>query len=157
MSATRTAVAALLSTACVGAATLVPVATAGAAPAPSPLQLARFQADAGGSRVKDDKRNVNGEWIQVRNTSAKAINVTGYWIRDAYGHRFVFPRGSVIGARATVTVYTGVGTNRGTAFYWKQGFHKWNNTGDTATLYTLKNAKLDACTYRKNPAGVVAC
>ncbi|WP_376786248.1 lamin tail domain-containing protein [Arsenicicoccus bolidensis] len=87
------------------AASAAPAAPA-AAPPPPPLQLARFQADAGGTKVKDDKKNVNGEYLQVRNTSAKAINVTGYWFRDTHGNRFVFPRGSVIGARTTVTVYT---------------------------------------------------
>ena len=80
------------------AASAAPAAPA-AAPPPPPLQLARFQADAGGTKVKDDKKNVNGEYLQVRNTSAKAINVTGYWFRDTHGNRFVFPRGSVIGAR----------------------------------------------------------
>lgn len=125
--------------------------------APSPLVFARFQADAGGSRVKDTAANVNGEWIQVRNTTGRAIDVTGYTIRDAHNNRFVFPRGSVIGARATVTVYTGKGANGGGRFYWKQGFHKWNNTGDTAILLTPRGARLAACTYRKNPAGVVGC
>lgn len=138
------------------AASAAPAAPA-AAPSPPPLQLARFQADAGGTKVKDDKKNVNGEYLQVRNTSAKAINVTGYWFRDTHGNRFVFPRGSVIGARTTVTVYTGVGTNRGAAFYWKQGFHKWNNTGDTASLHSPKNVRLDVCTYKKNVAGFVSC
>jgi len=50
-----------------------------------------------------------------------------------------------------------VGTNRGAAFYWKQGFHKWNNTGDTASLHSPKNVRLDVCTYKKNVAGFVSC
>ena len=48
-------------------------------------------------------------------------------------------------------------TNRGAAFYWKQGFHKWNNTGDTASLHSPKNVRLDVCTYKKNVAGFVSC
>ncbi|MCH8614051.1 lamin tail domain-containing protein [Arsenicicoccus dermatophilus] len=134
---------------------LAPAAAAEAAT--SPLQLGRFQADAGGTKVKDTKANVNGEWIQVRNTSAKALGVAGYVLRDAYGHRYVFPRGAVIPARGVVTVYSGRGTNGKGRFYWNQGWHVWNNTGETATLLSPKSVRLDVCTYKKNAAGYVNC
>ncbi|WP_409484217.1 lamin tail domain-containing protein [Arsenicicoccus dermatophilus] len=134
---------------------LAPAAAAQAAT--SPLQLGRFQADAGGTRQKDTKANVNGEWIQVRNTSAKALGVAGYVLRDAYGHRYVFPKGAVIPARGVVTVYTGAGTDGKGRFYWKRGFHTWNNTGETATLLSPKGMRMDVCGYKKNAAGYVNC
>lgn len=44
---------------------------------------------------------------------------------------------STLDSEATVTVYTGEGTNSATELYWGSGNLIWNNDGDTAYLYDI--------------------
>jgi len=142
----------------VAAAALVPVATAVApAEAASALQFRTFVADQPGADLPVSNTKLNREYIQVKNTGRTAITMTGYQVKDAENHTFVFPRGFVLKAGVTVTVHTGKGTNSATHLYWKQGNYVWNNTRDTARLLNRTGARLDVCTYTKRSSGVVAC
>lgn len=138
----------------VAATTLAQLPTAAPSDAASVLQLGRWVADPSGTDVKTNAGR-NRETIEVRNTSAKAIAVAGYRVKDRQNHTFVFPKGYVIKARSTVVVHTGSGTNTAAHVYWKQGNYVWNNTGDTAYLQTPKGASLDTCVYKRG--GTINC
>lgn len=148
----RVVTAALITTAMSGS----HIVLAAPSEATSPLQLGTWIADPSGSD-KPNNAGYNRETIQIRNVTSKAIAVAGYRVRDKQNHTFVFPKGYVLKAKATVTLHSGSGTNSATHVYWRQRGYVWNNTGDTAYLQTPKGAGLDSCTYRKSTSGRVNC
>jgi competence protein ComEC len=77
--------------------------------------------------------DLQNEWVSVRNTGTAPVQMQGCTISDASVHVYTFPS-FTLASEATVTVYTGAGTNTATALYWGLGSSVWNNTGDTATL-----------------------
>jgi endonuclease YncB( thermonuclease family) len=90
-----------------------------------------------------DDRNVNGEWITVRNLDPLAdVPLAGWWVRDSYLRRFTFPRNTVVPAGGEVTVYMGLGTPTRTDFYWGLRYPAFENAthdaramGDGAYLF----------------------
>lgn len=130
------------------------VALQPATAATAPLVLGRWVADPAGAD-KPNNTYRNRETIAIRNTTAKPLKVAGYRVRDKQKHTFVFPRGYILGARKTVTLHSGKGTNTAGHVYWKQGQYVWNNTGDSAYLQTSSGKTLDTCTYRRG--GTITC
>jgi|GEM_PF-1150428 len=82
----------------------------------------------------DDWNNLNDEYVAIKNVGCAALSLTGWRLMDLAGHTFIFP-GFSLNPGATVTVYTGSGTNTATALYWGSGSPIWNNDHDTAYLY----------------------
>jgi hypothetical protein len=117
-----------------------------AAAAPT-LAFTAIQYDPPGPDTRTNA-HLNQEYVLVRNSSTRAVNLGGWRIRDVQNHTFVFPRGYVLRARTTAVIRTGRGTNTSTTLYWNQNNYIWNNTGDTARLQTPANRVIDSCGYR---------
>jgi hypothetical protein len=96
----------------------------------------------------DDGGNasLNGEWVQITNTSSKTGFLGEWLLHDASGHDFYFPSFRLKAHRA-VKVHTGAGSNNGANLYWGSTEYIWNNDGDTATLDAANGKKVDSCTY----------
>lgn len=124
-----------------------------------PLKFARFVADQPGNDLPVSKAKLNREYIQVTNTTAKAINLTGYTVRDnGNKHVYTFPKNFKLGARKTVTLHSGKGKNSATHLYWGMGgSYVWNNTGDTARLVNAKGKLAFSCVYKKVASGYKNC
>src|SRR6266540_3488035 len=106
----------------------------------------------------DDGSNssLNGEWIQLKNTSGSKISLNGWTVRDTAGHVYTFGSYS-IGASSTVKIHTGSGSNGSTNRYWNQGWYVWNNDTDKATLKDSKASTLDTCSYNNASRSYVMC
>jgi endonuclease YncB( thermonuclease family) len=73
------------------------------------------QWDADGN----DRQDVNGEWVKVRNyDQVNPLPLDGWYLRDSGLRRFTFPAGSVVPPNGSVIVYAGQGGNFGGEFYW---------------------------------------
>jgi hypothetical protein len=92
--------------------------------------------------------SLNGEWVQLKNTSRAAVSVKGWVLKDAANHRYVFPDVR-IGAGKTVKVHTGKGRNTASDRYQNRRAYVWNNTSDTATLTRANGVKVDSCSWTK--------
>jgi hypothetical protein len=90
--------------------------------------------------------SLNAEYVQINNSTAKAVSLKGWTLTDAANHRYVFSTYS-LGAHKTVTVHTGKGTNTTANRYWNSSWYIWNNDKDTATLRKNTGAKVDTCSY----------
>lgn len=88
-------------------------------------------ADAPGN----DHHNTNGEYVTIRNESALVMSVSGWLLCDAASRCYRFLSGSSIGPKSWIVVYTGMGTNTDTEFFWGSRRAIWNNNGDVATLF----------------------
>jgi hypothetical protein len=99
---------------------------------------------------------LNGEYIQIKNTTRKAVSLKGWTIRDkqsaAKGHIYTFGT-FTLGAGKTVTVRTGKGRNTSTTRYWGRSTslgsqaYIGNNTSDAAYLRNASRTLKDSCSY----------
>ncbi|WP_200303421.1 lamin tail domain-containing protein [Streptomyces adelaidensis] len=90
--------------------------------------------------------SLNGEWVQIRNTSSKAISLKGWVLKDPQNHKYTFPNVK-IGAKKYIKVRTGSGTDTSATKYQNRKAYVWNNTSDTATLLKASGAKVDSCSW----------
>lgn len=120
------------------------------------LKFGRWVADPSGKDVRTNA-HLNRETIAVTNTTRTAITVAGYRVKDKQGHTYVFRKGTKIGAKKTVIIHTGKGTNTAGHVYWNQGNYVWNNTGDTAYLQNTKGKTVFSCAYKKTASGAKNC
>jgi hypothetical protein len=91
--------------------------------------------------------SLNGEWVQLYNSSSGAVNMTHWTVNDAAGHVFRFATYS-LGAHSYVKIHTGKGSRTQADRYWGLSWYVWNNTGDTATLKDNNGHVIDRCSYR---------
>jgi hypothetical protein len=106
-----------------GTATFVAPASADAA---SCVRFSATHFDATGN----DNYNTNGEWVRIKNYCTTAKTLSGWTIKD-YGskHTYRFPTGVRIGAGASITLYTGVGSNTSSKRFWGRSYGAvWNNS-----------------------------
>lgn len=96
------------------------------------LSVARLHVDADGN----DHENENGEYVVFENTGDSPIDFTGWSLRDEADHVYYFPDGFTLEPGATVTVYTGSGSNSASKLYWGSDSAIWNNGGDTIIVTT---------------------
>ena len=102
-----------------------PNACAGA-PAPELPLAVDVNWDADGM----DAKNLNGEWLDIRNLGATDLSLAGWWVRDSWMRGeakksigFHFPAYAVVPAGGSARVYVGCGENsaaRPGRFYWCQ-------------------------------------
>ncbi len=79
-------------------------------------------------------RDLDGEYVLLRNTGATPAELTGWTLRDGDSkHRFIFPA-FTLAPEATVQLWTKAGTNDAANLYWGSSGAIWNNDGDTGTL-----------------------
>ncbi len=97
----------------------------------SPLVVSAVHADADGN----DHENLNDEYVTFENTGERAIDLTGWQIRDEAGYTYTVPS-FTLGAGESVTLYTGRGTNTATELYWNRDSAVWNNGGDRIVVTT---------------------
>ena len=98
---------------------------------------ARFDA------IGTDARNLNGEWVQVKNVCATRRSIGGWRIRDRDGHTYRFPAGTRIGAGRAIKVHTGRGARRPGHIFMGRARPLWDNTArERAYLVNLRGARV---------------
>ena len=96
------------------------------------LSVATIHADSD----DNDHGNKNGEYIVFKNTGDSALDLSGWTVSDEADHVYYFPEGFTLESGATVTLYTGSGTNTDSELYWSSSNAIWNNGGDTIIVTT---------------------
>ena len=102
----------------------------GAGPADDvPLQVT-VNWDADGN----DRRNLNGEWIEVANRGAQDVSLRGWWVRDSWlyhaaggAYGYPFPASAVVPAGGSVRVHVGCGHDTPADFHWCQRTSAFEN------------------------------
>jgi hypothetical protein len=118
--------------------------------------------DRVGNRADNDQ--LNGEWIQLQNTSAKNLSLEGVHLDhttfDAYcrktGEESLAQFHGTMEAGTSWRVHTGTGKDwwEGTVrhVYVGRNNYAWNNRcGDAAYIRTEKNVTIDWASYDPNP------
>lgn len=73
-------------------------------------------------------------------------DLLGWALRDAEGDVNVFSD-IALDSGASIRVHPGRGRNSSTDLYGDEGTPRWNNTGDTVTLYDADGNEIDSQTY----------
>src|SRR4051794_39309663 len=136
-------------TAALSAVVVAPVADAASA-----VRFGKIQYDSPGSDTGSNS-SLNAEWVRVVNHASTKRVLSGWTLRDAQNHVYMFPT-FTLGAGHAVRVHTGHGTNSGTDLYWRSSSYIWNNTGDKATLKNKAGTDIDTCKWGDGP-GYLYC
>ena len=130
---------------------LLGVGQASAATVPV-VYIHEIQYSPSGPDIPVTTAKLNGEWVQLTNTTARSVAMTNWTLRDKAGHVYRFPR-FVLGAHKSVYVHTGSGTNSAINLYWghkppSSFSYVWNNSGtETARLENAAGRTVDYRTY----------
>ncbi|MET7743762.1 lamin tail domain-containing protein [Streptomyces sp. NPDC005385] len=141
----RLVAAALAAGALVGSAAV----SASAAPGPraerSPVAISRVQSDAPGVDSRSN-RSLNGEWVEVTNSTWRAVSLNGWTLSDRDGNRYTFHQYR-LAARSTVRVHTGVGNDTSKDLFQDRRREVWDNRSDVATLKTDHGRVVDSVSW----------
>ena len=99
--------------------------------------------DGNGNRELDD------EWVQINNPSARPVSLAGWWFRDSWLNTnrdgvpgYAFPAGATIPAGGSIRLNVGCGTNTADEFFWCQtstafenASHDRRDVGDGGYLF----------------------
>ncbi len=107
---------------------------------------------------------MNGEYIQIKNVSRKAVSLTGWTVRDETersDHVYRFTAFTLKPGK-TVTLRSGKGKNTATTRYWQRSgqgtfTYIWNQTSDTGYLRNAAGKLVDSCSYNSSRDDYIVC
>jgi len=135
----------MLRLAAAGALVIGCVAATPAEAATPPVKITRVYYDSPGSD-RGGNTSLNAEFVVLKNTTKKAIQLQNWILRDKNGFKYRFPRFTLKPGK-TVTVHSGKGRNTTTHLYWGRSWYVWNNTGDTAYIYRRDGNRIHYCSW----------
>ncbi|MFB6820235.1 lamin tail domain-containing protein [Streptomyces virginiae] len=95
-------------------------------------------------------RALNREWVEVKNTGRKSVNLRGFTLTDRQGNRYRFADFRLDG-RSSVKVHTGQGRDTRHDVYQDRHHQIWDER-DTATLRDNRGNVIDTETWgRRGP------
>lgn len=96
---------------------------------------------------RNDRSNraLNGEWVEVRNTSRHGVDLRGFTLTDRDGNRYRFPRIRLDGG-SSIRVHTGQGRDTHRDVYQDRRQQIWDRH-DTATLRDQRGNVVDTETW----------
>jgi endonuclease YncB( thermonuclease family) len=100
-----------------------------------PAQNARLEMVTNFDAASDDSRNVNGEYVQLRNRGNETLSFNGWQFSDGSLRRFPFPNGVRLEPGGRLRVYMGRGTNSATSIYLGETAPVLGNESDGMFLY----------------------
>jgi micrococcal nuclease len=100
-----------------------------ATPAGDGVVIAEINADAEGN----DNRNLNDEYVVLRNRGDEAVSLDGWTVADEAGATYEFG-GVGLDSGDRITLHTGSGERDARHVYWDRNGAVWNNDGDTVTV-----------------------
>ncbi|MEU6965052.1 lamin tail domain-containing protein [Streptomyces chrestomyceticus] len=103
------------------------------APHRSPIVIGAVQADSPG-RDDGSNRSLNGEWVTVKNTGLRPVNLKDWTLTSERTHKTYRFHSLRLGGRQEVRVHTGHGRDTWRDVYQDRHTYVWDNHRDTATL-----------------------
>ncbi|MEU2392631.1 lamin tail domain-containing protein [Streptomyces sp. NPDC007369] len=97
----------------------------------SSIAIGDVQHDGPG-RYDRSSRALNREWVEVKNSGRRSVNLRGFTLTDRDGNRYRFGDFRLDG-RSSVRVHTGQGRDTHHDVYWNRRHKVWDER-DTVTL-----------------------
>ncbi len=116
----------------------------------SEVYISGVQYDAPGRDARFN-RNLNKEWVDISNSSRRAVNLDGWTLADEDGHTYTFHHYRLAG-RSTVRVHTGFGRDSRTDVFQDRRKSVWDRS-DTATLRNDHGRFVDDASWGRHHRG----
>jgi endonuclease YncB( thermonuclease family) len=107
-----------------------------------PSPEAHIALDVNFDAPRNDRFNVNGEYVRIFNQSAVPLPLDGWYFRDSGLRRYVFQPGVVVPAGVSVTLRMGYGADTADELHWgldtppfDNPSGDWRATGDGGYLF----------------------
>jgi endonuclease YncB( thermonuclease family) len=107
-----------------------------------PLPQARIALDVNYDAPRNDRFNVNGEYVRIINNSPFALPLDGWHFRDSGVRRYTFQAGAVVPAGGSLTLRMGYGVDTADELHWgldtppfDNPSGDWRATGDGGYLF----------------------
>ncbi|WP_308250684.1 lamin tail domain-containing protein [Nonomuraea rhizosphaerae] len=127
------------------------------------VRITKIYYNSPGSPDHGANSSLNGEYVQIRNTTRKAVSLKGWTVRDRTrraDHIYTFGT-FTLRAGKTVTLRTGKGRDTATTRYWNRSGNTyayiWNQTSDTGYLRDASGKLVDSCSYNSSRAAYKIC
>ncbi|MBD3137112.1 lamin tail domain-containing protein [Microbispora bryophytorum] len=127
------------------------------------IRITKIYYDSPGSPDFGANSSLNGEYVQIKNTTKKAVSLKGWTVRDdtkRSDHVYTFGP-FTLGAGKTVTLRTGRGKDTSTTLYWGRSggtlAYIWNQTKDKAYLRNASGALVGSCAYNSSRQDYKIC
>ncbi|MFH8411016.1 lamin tail domain-containing protein [Streptomyces sp. NPDC018019] len=99
----------------------------------SPVVIGAVQADSPG-RDDGSNRSLNAEWVTVKNTGLRPVNLKGWTLTSRSTHQTYHFKNLRLAGHQSVRVHTGHGRDTIHDVYQDRHRYVWHNQRDTATL-----------------------
>ncbi|WP_066360399.1 lamin tail domain-containing protein [Herbidospora mongoliensis] len=128
------------------------------------VQITKIYYNSPGSPDNGANGSLNGEYIQLKNITKKAVSLKGWTVRDATkapDHIYTFAAFTLKPGK-TVTLRTGVGKDTATTRYWGRSgggtfAYIWNQASDTGYLRNASGKLVDSCAYNSSRDAYKVC
>ncbi|MEV4182681.1 lamin tail domain-containing protein [Streptosporangium canum] len=134
---------------------LAPAVPAQAAALPA-IQITRVWYDSPGSDLRSNA-SLNGEYVVIKNTTRRAIDLAGWTLRDKTGYQYSFGDDQLLSAGKKLTIRTGQGTSGTSTAYWGRRAYVWNNDKDAAYIRNAAARLVDSCSYNSTRVDRINC
>ncbi|MEU9477962.1 lamin tail domain-containing protein [Streptomyces sp. NPDC048191] len=94
-------------------------------------------------------RSLNRQWVDVTNSSRRAMNLDSWTLSDRNGHTYTFHH-TLLRGRATVRVHTGFGRDTRTDVYQDRRARVWDVNADTAILRDDRGRLVDSFSWSQS-------
>ncbi len=96
--------------------------------------------------VGDDRENLNGEYLILRNEGTSGYNIKNWTVKDSGTSIYEFT-GFFFVENTEITLFTGSGMDGGGAFYWNNPLPVWNNDHDSVYLRDRQGLLIEYLDY----------
>jgi len=103
-------------------------------PTPADSCGSSFELSVNYDAKGNDYKNLNGEWVTIKNTASASVDLSHWWLRDSALNFFRFPSGTILPSGEKIIVYGGEGENNASEFYWGNKTPIFDNFGDSVYL-----------------------
>jgi hypothetical protein len=106
------------------------------------LRISEINFDAPGR----DEENPGGEWVEIQNDGATAVQLSGATLSDEANTSYTFPRYELAPGRS-LRLHSGSGRDGRDRLYWGGDRAVWNNSGDAGILRDSEGLFVDVYRY----------
>ncbi|MGW4471071.1 lamin tail domain-containing protein [Nonomuraea sp. NPDC004354] len=125
---------------------LAAATTLGPASAAPTVQITKVYYDSPGVDRRSNA-SINGEYVTIRNTTRKPIELADWTIHDKTGYRYTFAPDAALNPGQQLILRTGQGRDTASTSYWGRRAYVWNNDKDIAYLRDPSGRLIDSCSY----------
>lgn len=119
-----------------------PMTTPTATPTAEPTPTVESPTGIRVVEINADAETVDDEYVVLKNTADRPLDMSGWRVKDEDGHVYTFPDGYSLGVDETVTLHSGRGVQTASDRFWWLDEQVWDASGDTVAIFDDRGHKI---------------